>query len=246
MLLHSKNKNITRVLFFLAGLVTLPTTAFSQPDSFVIQAGVYLAAQGKSQNIGINTLIGDSFTLAHHSDQSFLLGLGYFTDSGYTCSDEFDLLYGIDAFVLTPITIKGDVIQEHLFTNLAYKYSITNYPIYAVARIDHLTDCDLLNITADIGVGVNFIHTDDFRENSLDGGITIPDNAFSARTTVVPSAEVGIGVKLNHLYSQASFECGYHFFYLGQGELKVQNSQFNKPLKTGDSYANALVCSVAL
>ena len=52
--------------------------------------------------------------------------------------------------------------------------------------------------------------------------------------------------KFNHLFGERPLECGYRFFYLGQGSFNIINNQVTTALNTGNVYANALVCSVTL
>ena len=82
-------------------------------------------------------------------------------------------------------------------------------------------------------------------ETSLDG-ITLPDNAFSSRSNVVFSATAGLGLRLNNAFGQVPLECGYRFFYLGQGNFNSKSNQLMNTLTTGESYANALICSVTI
>ena len=56
----------------------------------------------------------------------------------------------------------------------------------------------------------------------------------------------GIGLRVNHVLGDIPLECGYRFFYLGQGELNSANSQIPHHLKTGNSYAQGIVCGIAI
>lgn len=89
------------------------------------------------------------------------------------------------------------------------------------------------------------MRADGFQEHSLDG-ITIPDNIFSSHTSTVFSATVGFGVKMKHVFGPAPLECGYRFFYLGQGNLEPSSNQVLNALNTGSVYANALICSITV
>lgn len=55
------------------------------------------------------------------------------------------------------------------------------------------------------------------------------------------SATVGFGVKMNYVFGPAPLECGYRFFYLGQGKLEASSNQALNTLNTGSVYANALL-----
>ena len=56
----------------------------------------------------------------------------------------------------------------------------------------------------------------------------------------------GIGLRLNNIFDKAPLECGYRFFYLGQGQLKMNDNQLLNTVKTGNTYANAIICSVTV
>lgn len=100
-------------------------------------------------------------------------------------------------------------------------------------------------MTLDVGIGPNFMKTNDFKEASL-GSNTLPDTIYSNRTTPTFSATVGAGLRFNQFFGQAPLECGYRFFYLGQGHLNKATNQVNNTLTTGSAYANAVVCSLTI
>lgn len=220
----------------------------SKYGSIVVQVGGFNVYQGKSQHVAITELVGDDFTVTKHNDYNFLLGLGYFIngpdDTYINCSHVlFNTMIGINAFYLPKTYVKGEVIQEDLYNNLSYKYSVTNYPVYLTAKALFKTPDDHFNITVDLGAGPNFIQAGGFSEKSIDGGITIPDHIFSTKTNVALSATAGIGVQFNNIIPQVPFECGYRFFYLGEGQFNTATS-LTTTLHTGNGYANALMCSV--
>ncbi len=209
--------------------------------TIVFQVGGFNASQGNAQNIDIEGLIGDYFTVNNGRASNVLLGLGYYFD-GFE-KDQFSLLYGVNALYLAHTSVQGDVIQEQLFTNLSYHYSITNYPIYAAAKMFIKNSNGKNDITFDLGIGPNYIRTSHFAERSLDDGITIPEDAFSGQTSTALSVMAGFGIKFNKLLGLPC-ELGYRFFYLGQGSFKKNNDQFLNTLKTGNNYANALIFSI--
>ena len=209
----------------------------------VLQLGWFTATQGKSQHVDIQGLIGDDFSVSTSSDQNFLVGAGYYFD-GLEIA-QTSLLYGINAFYLAPTKVKGHVTQEDLFTNLSYHYSRTNYPIYFSTKA--LLHCGSQDVTVDLGIGPNIVHTKGFKEHSLDGGVTIPDaHLFSGKSVVAFSATAGLGWRINHVFENFSCEIDYRFFYLGQGKLKKSNSQLRNTLRTGYSYGNALFFSISM
>lgn len=103
---------------------------------------------------------------------------------------------------------------------------------------------DLMNKLSII-MADTFIKADGFQENPLDG-ITIPDNIFSSHTSTTFSATAGFGVKINQIFGPAPLECGYRFFYLGQGNFNKASNQVLNTLKTGSNYANAIICSMTI
>lgn len=207
-----------------------------------VQFGIYSANQGTSQHVSIQGLIGDHYSITSGTKQNGLIGLGYFLPGNEF--SRFNLFYGINAFYFIPNNVSGNVTQENLFTNLAYSYDISNLPIYAAAKALIKNNDDRYNIILDAGAGPNIIKTSHFKETSLDGGTTIPDNAFKGTTNTRFSATAGIGVRTNHLFEKILLECGYRIFYLGESELNAVNNQITTNLKTGNSYAQALVCGV--
>lgn len=209
---------------------------------FVFQAGGYWSSQGTAQHIDIADLIGDEFTVSQHNDSNGLVGLGYFIDGQQL--DRVQLSYGVDFFYLPKTSVSGTVVQENLFTNLSYGYQVTHYPVYASARAKTDLPINHLALTVDAGIGPNFMRTGGFAEHSLDGGITLPDNAFSGHTTTTLSATAGIGLQLAQVFGEMPLECGYRFFYLGRGRLSKETEQIVNDLHTGSAYANAVVCSV--
>ena len=209
----------------------------------VLQFGEFAARQGKSQHVNIQGLIGDDFCVKKAYDQNFLAGVGYYFNGWQTAKTT--LLYGVNAFYLAPTKVSGTVIQEDLFTNLSYRYFIKNYPLYVAAKM--LIPCKTrYALVLDIGMGPNIVKTRDFKEKSLDGGITIPDeHFFSGKTTVTFSATAGLGFRVCML-SDLIVELNYRFFYLGQGQLKKRNNQIRNPLHTGNGYAHAVFISIVI
>lgn len=216
----------------------------------VLQLGGFTTTQGKSQHVDIEGLIGDTFKVKKSTAQNLLVGAGYYlhgfdVDMGSCGRADASFLYGINAFYLLPTQVKGVVVQEDLFTNLSYKYSRANYPIYlATKALIHFGACQ--ELTIDLGIGPNIVATSGFKEKSLDDGITLPDHIFTGKTTVVFSATAGLGWRLHHLFGNFSLEINYRFFYLGEGELKKVNNQIENRLRTGNSYGNSLFVSISI
>ena len=209
----------------------------------VIQLGGYWSIQGKPQQININGLIGDYFTVTDKHDSNGLVGLGYFIDG--QDKDWFKMKYGVNAFYLAKTGVNGNVVQEGLFTNLAYAYDVTHYPLYFVAKSTFKTKSPNHHITLDAGIGPNFIKTSNFHESSLDS-VTIPDRIFSGKSTTTFTATAGIGIEFNAFFGKAPLECGYRFYYLGQGNFNTLSNQVLNNLNTGNNYANAVMCSITV
>ena len=243
MIFPIKNPWAKVILFALSGYGMPASFAHaSTNDHLVLQVGGFAATQGKAQDVGINTVLGDHYTVEPVYDKSMLLGIGYYFNG--LDENKFALTYGVDAFYLAPTQVQGNIIQEQTYTNLSYRYAITNYPIYAAVKV-LIKNSDAYNTTFDLGVGPNFIKTSTLSMRSLDGGVTQPEDSFSGKTDAAFSTMAGVGMRFNHLLSHAPLEIGYRFFYLGQGKLNKLNSQYNNSLMTGHSYANALLLSVA-
>src|SRR5207253_2851898 len=97
----------------------------------------------------------DRYTVNENTGQNILLGVGYYIKG--LDRDLFSVLYGLNAFYFAHTYVQGDVIQEDMFTNLSYHYSLSNYPIYLTAKALINTNDDTRKITLDIGIGPNFI-----------------------------------------------------------------------------------------
>lgn len=210
--------------------------------SIPLQGGFFVASQGRTQDIEIDGLIGNH-TVTNDTQISGLAGIGLYHNSAPQPSVQ--LSYGVNAFYLGQTSVTGDIVQEHLFTNLAYKYTIHNVPVYAAAKALIYTNNPTYNVTFDVGIGPNFLSTSGYRETPLNS-YTLPDNAFTGASTTTFSATAGIGLRVNNTLGQMPVECGYRFFYLGQGSLAKNTDQILNTLDTGNTYANALVCSVTV
>lgn len=209
----------------------------------LFQIGAFSATQGNAQNVGIDGLIGDHFSVNDNTGHNVLLGLGYYAN-GFTAYN-MDWMFGLNGFYFGHTSVNGYVTQEQMFTNLSYHYTITNYPLYFATRAYLHSGDERYNFTVDLGIGPDFIRTDNFSESSIDGGVTLPDRAYSGRTTVAFSATFGIGVKINNVVGHYPLEIGYKFFYLGEGKFNNLSNQFYNNLNTGNNYANALVFTIS-
>ena len=206
-----------------------------------VQVGVFAASQGKAQNINIQDLIGNQYTVNNHNTTNALFGIGYFINAYNQAL--FQVAYGINGFYFGKTSVSGTIVQEHLFTNLSYNYGVNHLPIYFASKATIKNSNEKYNFTLDGGIGPNIMQIKHYGEGSLNS-FSVPDNSFASHNDVVFSAMAGIGLRLNKIFGEAPLECGYRFFYLGQGNLRINNNQVINELKTGTAYANAFLCSV--
>lgn len=232
--------------FICLGLLLVSANSYPQPTtsdhgSVDLQIGFINSFQGKSQDIAINGLIGDRYSVSSHTDQNVLLGLGYYIRP----IDYFS--YGVNAFYLANTTVKGIVIQEKAFSNLNFSYDVTNIPIYFSIKPKLISNENHI-IILHFGAGPNIVKTSNVTEDARDGGITQPEHFFTGNTSIAFSTVAGFDVILPHIkfYPNTPLECGWRFFYLGRGEFDKQNGQVKSTLNTGDNYANALLCSATI
>jgi hypothetical protein len=212
---------------------------------WVLHLGGFSAVnQGQAQQVNIQTLVGDNFSVANNRNQNALVGVGYFVNGQHF--NRFDLQYGLNAMYLMDTTVNGLVTQEQLFTNLSYSYNVSNLPIYATAKGLFNFKNDRYHLTVDLGIGPNIKRTSDFNEKSIDGGVTIPEQPFTGKTNVTFSAMTGVGFKMDHAIEQVPLECGYHILYLGRGQFNKTSDQLLNSFKTGNSYAHTLSCGISL
>ncbi|RUR05774.1 hypothetical protein [Legionella sp. km772] len=95
----------------------------------------------------------------------------------------------------------------------------------------------------DVGIGPNIINTKNYNEESIDNGITIPNQAYHGKMQTVFSAAVGAGVRFNNVWRTTSFEVAYKYFYLNKANLAPRDGVLNG-LSTGNINANALVLTL--
>ncbi len=209
----------------------------------MVQLGGYWGTLGEEQNINIRFLRGNHYNVTTNTFRNGLFGLGYYVDG--LDKDRFHLDYGVNGFYLAKTHVSGEIVQEQLFTNLTYSYSAQHIPIFFGAKALVKNQHNRYNFTFDAGIGPNFMMVNHYEETPLDN-FTIPDNGFSTHTQVTFAAMAGVGVRLNHVFGQAPLECGYRFFYLGQGSLHMNNNQLLSTLKTGNAFGNAILCSITV
>ena len=210
----------------------------------MLQFGGYWGIAGDTQHINIQGLVGNTYTANNQTDSNGLVGVGYYLD-GQTVRF-MQLSYGLNWFYLARTNYSGTVTQENLFTNLSYRYDVTHYPLYAIAKSTMAITSQLpqYRLIVDVGIGPNFMKTGRYQETPINSN-SVPNTPFSGKTTTTFSATVGIGIKRNNVFGRAPLECGYRFFYLGQGDFGSNSNQLNT-FTTGPVYANALLCSITI
>lgn len=209
-------------------------------NKLMFQAGFYGPHQGQNQHVAINDLIGDQFSVTQSGDINALIGLGYYLDGRQFSKIQWQ--YGLDVMYLIQSTVKGNVAQENLFTNLSYAYHISNVPIYAAVKAITDTPKEGYQLYVDGGIGPNIMITSGFSESPLNRS-TLSEKLFKGATTTTFSAMAGVGVRTTK-WMEHPMECGYRFLYLGAGRLNPNNSQVMSSLSTGQTYAHSLVCGL--
>lgn len=236
------NKYLNNTSLSLILLLPLSAMAFTLPPGFTsLEFGLFNSVQGEAQDIDIQGLVGNQYTVNNNHAANGFAGLGYFFEA--INDNDWQLAYGISGYYFGPTTVKGSILQEHAFSNLDYSYNIQNTPVYLAAKAK-FKQTDRYDLTVDGGIGVNFMRISDYNETPTDS-YTLPDNAFSSQNNTNFSAMTGVGIRFNNVLGKNALECGYRFFYLGNGQLTSNNSQVLTPLKTGNVYANALVVTLS-
>lgn len=210
---------------------------------FLLEGGGYYSTQGKSQFVNITGLIGDQFNISNRNDTNTIFGAGYLFDGPR--SGNFGVDYGINVFYLAKTKVSGTINQENIFTNLAYNYYVSHLPIYLFAKGFMNTSCQSLAITADLGIGPNFMNTNLYQDSSLDG-ITLPENAYQGNfSTTTFTVMAGLGLRYN-IMNQVPVEIGYRYFNLGEGSFNPRSNQILNKLRTGNNTAQAIVVTVSV
>lgn len=231
-------------MLFVSWMSICSAFAFEWPSGHPsVEVGGFLSHTGRNQWVGINGSRGNDYTVNHTQQGNGLIGAGYYLD--WKEQDLFDWCYGLNVFYLPKVSVSGEIFQERLFSNLAYQYSMTQLPIYVATKATLKKPLKNYLLTFDLGMGPNIIKTLNYQETVINT-INLKDNALLGHQTVAFSAMLGIGIKRDHAIGDAPLECGYRFFYLGQGSLRKSNNQVLNDLKTGQGYANALLCSITL
>ncbi|MDF1757592.1 MAG: hypothetical protein P1U74_04785 [Legionellaceae bacterium] len=236
----SKNKILTTLAISSLSIL-ISKNSFSEPTipvDVMLTFGGFYANKGLAQDINIQSLIGNQYTLTNNKDSNVLVGVGLFKDINRPLS------VGINTFYLLPTKVQGLIYQEHLFDNLSYQYSVSHVPIMFTAKALIPSISDKYKFSMDVGIGPNIMHTNSYVETSRDGGVTIPDNSFLTKTQATFASSVGIGVVLNNFIGTKPLEVAYRFFYLGNGKFNYNDTQILNSLETGSKYANSVTVSL--
>ena len=239
------------LLMFLTGLGTQTLHADSFMSNFtempnsrphlVIQAGAFLIDKAQSKNV--SAFIGDRFNEDDSGNVNGLLGLGLYFNGAE--GERVNFTYGINAFYLGKTSLRGGGVAA-LDPDLiwSYEHSLTNYPIYFGTKLDiGNKNNERYGFTMDFGLGPNIRVTNNAFQESLDGEVI---RVNGDQTKVVFSGMVGVGFRVSEVFGMAPLECGYRFFYLGKSDFSARTRQIVTSLDSGESYANALLCSVTI
>ncbi len=232
----------TTVLLLLSSS-TFAYNTYLGSSSVLLETGFLTAAPGKTQHIDVTGLSGDRYKADKSYDQNIIFGLSYLVDGPKMSS--FNSSYGLSAHYLGRTQSAGLIYIEHLSPSLGYVYNIEHFPVHAIGKIESNKIHDNYTLTAEAGLGPNFLTLSHYQEKSLDS-VTLANIAFKGRSDTVFSANIGFGVKAHNFFDQNPLECGYRLFYLGESKLRKNNSEVLNGLSTGSLYAHSIICSIAV
>jgi hypothetical protein len=169
------------------------------------------------------------------------LGLGYFVQVGEMDNSSFSV--GLEGYYLSKTSVGGNILVEQQFENLGYGYEARHIPVLLSAKANISKPSSKYGLILSGGIGPNFVETSNYKEHSLDGGITIPRDSFVGKSSIKLSASMGVGIELKEAIGKRPIDCGYRFFYLGRTGLNRNNALINNNLSTGSNYAHAFICS---
>ena len=213
----------------------------SRRMQFGLLAGGYRGTQGTGQHVAINGLVGDYYSVTNPNVSGGIVGLSYYIKSLALDNPDYELQYSISSFFLSSGTVVGYITQENIVTNLKYQYQLSNIPGYLGVKLTKLNEDSRINIAFDLGVGANRVSTSLFYDTRLTA-YSFPDFFFTGASNYTFSITTGLGLRLENAFGKNPLECGYRFFYLGQGQLDSTNTLVSNGLKTGNNYANVFAC----
>jgi hypothetical protein len=218
----------------------LASSQLAMAGDFMLHAGAYKGHSGKKQHVEDFLGVVDA-SVTDRGNINWLAGLGYFMTASKNEYARFDL--GLDAYYLAPTKVKGVMnVNIPLLGTFSdkYEYKSQHVPIYAAAKAIIHTGAPSVSFVFNAGAGVNL-----FRAYGADlkGMQDDLDKVFANKTKATFSASAGLGLRINS--SRTPLECGYRFFYLGEGKLKTADWLELDDPKTGKTYAHAGLCSVS-
>jgi opacity protein-like surface antigen len=240
---HFSHNNYKKSLLYSALALFTPCYALAAGLDYLhpsIDLGGYWSSQGNPQTIGIAHTKGDYFSVTNGDKRNGLVGVGVYSDG--LPIESVELSYGLHFFYLAKTSVNGLIAQEKRFTNLSYRYDVTHYPLYVMGRTKLLPEMLPYALNLDVGIGPNFVSTNNFTETALKKN-SVPDNAFSGKSTVTFTATAGLSLEFNPV-NNISLACGYRFFYLGEGTFNTLSTQIENNLTTGSNYGNAIIISL--
>ncbi|MDR3442679.1 MAG: hypothetical protein P4L65_06635 [Legionella sp.] len=215
----------------------------SRKGHFIAQIGGYGADQEATQTIRLpQNVFSSRYTVDSSNQGSGLVGVGYFFN-GPLLLEHAQLTYGANAFFLGQTSVNGRIVENNL-RNFAYRYNIQHLPLYFAAKALINTNYDKFKLALDAGIGPDFMSLSGYREVALNSSIA--RRPFSDTNQAIFSATAGISIRFSPSPESLPIECGYRFFYFGQGQFDIRSHQANNALQTGNGYANAVVCGVSI
>lgn len=197
---------------------------------------------GQSQQVNVNLLPSANYTLSSRQYWNGVVGLSLLKDVQF---QQKEMSYGLGAFYFFPSTVSGNIYQAGLYNNLSYTYLTYNIPIYALAKTTFEFSKLPIPIFFNVGVGPNLLLISKYSEQIINPD-SLPDNVFSSSTNVTFSVTAGVGVHIDKIIPNHPLECGYRFFYLGAGQLALNNNQYLNKLGTGQVFSNSILCSIKI
>ena len=236
------HKSIKFIFTFFWALYIGATHALSLKDSeLALSLGIATASQGKAQIVPVQGVPDDRYNLLDKHDQNIVLGLSYMLP--IKNATQSSLRIGLNTFYFVKTAVKGNITQMLAFTNLGYQYQVSHIPFLLTAKKLINLPRSHLKTAVQFGVGPDLLIINNYKERSLDGGVTLPNNSFKSKTNIAFSAMAGVSLIFDNLIKKRPLELGYRFFYSQGGKLKINSTIVNAALKTGPSYLSALVLS---
>lgn len=212
-------------------------------NSWGLTVGGASVHQGAEQLINIQNSLGNTYIFNKTSDHVAMIGFSWLRQG--LIKAPFDVGFGVSAYYFAPAEVDGTIYLERNFPNLSFQYEVKNIPLYVASKIVIPNKAGLPSAVIDLGVGANFITTRNYLERSIDGGISIPSQSFSGKSSVKSSAMAGIGIRLNRFIKNVCLEFGYKYFYLNTGDFNPAD-QILTNLSTKQMNAHVLALTLMI